>query len=120
MNNDFQISDHFKLSEFEDPSGVVMLDSVLVQKLETLRVQLGNGPIEITSGYRTDTHNEAVGGVQGSQHELGKAADIVVPGHTVQEVAQYARNVGFTGIGVYTDGHVHVDIRPGPLVQWTG
>lgn len=33
-------------------------------------------PIVITSGYRSDKVNSAVGGAAGSQHRLGEAADI--------------------------------------------
>lgn len=35
-----------------------------------------NAPIKITSGYRCEALNKAVGGVANSQHRLGEAADI--------------------------------------------
>jgi hypothetical protein len=37
------------------------------------------GPIRINSGYRCPELNEAVGGVQSSQHMRGEAADIYLP-----------------------------------------
>ena len=37
-------------------------------------------PIVVTSGYRSETLNKAVGGVSNSQHRLGEAADIKVGG----------------------------------------
>ena len=37
-----------------------------------------NSPIVVTSGYRSEAVNNAVGGVKTSQHRLGEAADIKV------------------------------------------
>lgn len=37
-------------------------------------------PIVVTSGYRSEAVNKAVGGVKTSQHRLGEAADIKVGG----------------------------------------
>jgi len=40
----------------------------------------------------------------------GMAADIHSPGFTPTEIAKAAEEVGFTGIGVYSN-FVHVDVR---------
>ncbi len=45
------------------------------------------------SGYRSPAHNKALGGVDGSQHTKGTAADIVVRGVSPLEVAQYAEHL---------------------------
>ena len=37
-------------------------------------------PIVVTSGYRSEAVNKAVGGVSNSQHRLGEAADIKIGG----------------------------------------
>ena len=37
-------------------------------------------PIVVTSGYRSEAVNKAVGGVSNSQHQFGEAADIKVGG----------------------------------------
>lgn len=55
--------------------------------LEPLRVLL-NRPIVISSGYRSRTVNARVGGSKSSQHCLGEAADIVVPGMEVVDVVE--------------------------------
>ena len=34
------------------------------------------GPVSVSSGYRCPRHNAAVGGVSGSQHLRGEAADV--------------------------------------------
>lgn len=47
--------------------------------LEPLRVAMGE-PIRISSGYRCERLNKAVGGVYNSQHLKGQAADIDIGG----------------------------------------
>lgn len=47
--------------------------------LERVREIVGK-PIIVTSGYRSPAVNRAIGGATYSQHMLGQAADIVVPG----------------------------------------
>lgn len=91
MNN-FQLTPHFKLSEFtksstatarkidNTPSEQVISNLTLLceQVLEPLRVHF-NCPIIISSGYRSPALNKAVGGVKNSQHMTGEAADIHLP-----------------------------------------
>ena len=52
--------------------------------LDPLREAYGK-PIIITSGYRCDALNKAVGGVPTSEHRLGMAADIVGTPNTKAE-----------------------------------
>ena len=47
--------------------------------LEPLRVAM-NEPVKISSGYRCEKLNDAVGGVYNSQHLKGQAADICIDG----------------------------------------
>ena len=62
--------------------------------------------VRIISGYRTP-HNG-----NHSNHGKGRAIDLVVPGATDEEVARFAREQGFVGVGVYpTSGFVHLDVR---------
>ena len=61
--------------------------------------------IRIISGYRTP-HGRS------SNHGKGRAMDIIVPGATDDDVARFARELGFVGVGVYpVSGFVHVDVR---------
>ena len=48
----------------------------------------GNDPIIINSGYRSEAVNKAVGGVKGSNHLTGCAADIRVAG--MEQALRYA------------------------------
>ena len=47
--------------------------------LEPLRVALGE-PIKISSGFRSEALNKAVGGAFNSQHKKGQAADLCIDG----------------------------------------
>lgn len=87
---DIQLTEHFMLHEFTrsataidmgidntPPRAAIDCLQILCQQvLEPLRRRFG--VIRITSGYRCDALNDAVGGVKGSQHRLGQAADIYI------------------------------------------
>lgn len=90
-----QLTEHFSLREMIQ-SGTALRhgwqnvpDELAVQNLrllcenvlEPLRRRFG--VIRITSGFRTKQLNEAVGGVEFSQHRYGQAADIYVPNSEV-------------------------------------
>jgi uncharacterized protein YcbK (DUF882 family) len=62
--------------------------------------------IRVISGYRTPFGHVA------SNHARGRAVDLVVPGVSDQDVAKFAREQGFVGVGIYpSSGFVHVDVR---------
>ena len=117
-NDKTNITKNFKVSEFScHGSGccsTVTIDTKLAEYLQNIRDHFGK-PVTITSGYRCEKHNKAVGGATGSYHAKGQAADIVVSGVAPAEVAKYAESIGIKGIGLYEtnrDGHfVHVDTR---------
>lgn len=61
--------------------------------------------IRVISGYRVPRQGH-------SNHGKGRAVDLVVPGTSDEDVAKFAREQGFTGVGVYpVSGFVHVDVR---------
>lgn len=71
-------------------------------------------PVIVHAGYRCERHNAEVGGLPRSEHTRGLAADIHLPGLSLQrmyelalEVPQFAQG----GIGVYDGGFLHVDVR---------
>ena len=94
--NDIQLSEHFSLSEFtksitaerlgiDNKPGyeqVLAMRNLCREVLEPLRQHYGQ-PIRITSGYRCEALNMAVGGVSNSQHQYGEAADLSVPSEAV-------------------------------------
>jgi uncharacterized protein YcbK (DUF882 family) len=109
-----RLTEHFSRDEFACKCGCgfdgISMD--LVRGLERLRDALGK-PIVILSGCRCARHNMAEGGARRSQHVLGRAADIRVPGMGAGEV--YAAAAGISelhGFGVDdARNFVHVDVR---------
>lgn len=113
-----RLSENFLASEFLcKGSGCCSsgkIDDKLVEILQKIRDHF-NRPVRISSAYRCPKWNKKVGGVTGSYHTYGQAADIKVDGVEPSEVAKYAESIGVLGIGLYetnADGHfVHVDTR---------
>ena len=114
-----KLSTNFKSSEFDcHGSGccsTTKVDEQLVTYLQKIRDHFGKS-VNVSSGYRCETHNKNVGGATGSRHAKGQAADIYINGVAPAEIAKYAESIGILGIGLYEtdkDGHfVHVDTRP--------
>ena len=56
--------------------------------LEKVKEVLGGKPVMVNSAYRSKAVNDAIGSKDTSQHRLGCAADIRVPGMTPDEVVR--------------------------------
>lgn len=102
--------------------GVNKCDQILVDALEELRALVGV-PILVDDAYRCPGHNAQVGGVKGSQHELGIAADIKIQGMTPAEMYRAALQVpafanGGIGVSDAPSGYIHLDCRP-HRARWT-
>ena len=73
-------------------------------------------PIFLLSGYRTPERNRTLeGAALRSQHILGRAADITVPGLSPAQLGMLAAAVGAGGVGLYSR-FTHVDT--GPVRAW--
>ena len=70
-------TEHFKVSEFTCKCGCGHnpIDQRVIDMAETIRLALGV-PVRVNSGCRCEKHNAKSGGVKGSKHVLGKAADL--------------------------------------------
>lgn len=74
-----------------------------------------DAPFEIISGYRSPAtnsmlHNKSNGVATHSQHMLGKAIDIRLPGYSTRKLGEHARSLARGGVGVYAaSDFVHVD-----------
>ena len=120
MNNT-RLSPHFRLSEFlrleKYPENIPSMQVVANLTygchllLEPARKEVG--PIIINSGYRNEAVNRQVGGVRGSQHLIGEAADI-----RPKDPAQFERLVSFLRSCEHTDqlltgtGWLHISWNP--------
>lgn len=88
------------------------LKSLATNILQPLRDALGK-PIQITSGFRSEAVNEAVGGASTSQHRFGQAADIKVAGMTPFELASKIVELGLPYDQVIQEPTwVHVSFGP--------
>jgi uncharacterized protein YcbK (DUF882 family) len=115
---DIKLTENFHLSEFECGCGEceeTLLDMNHIEKLQALRTLIGR-PIEVTSGYRCEAHNKAVGGSPNSQHKNGTATDIKVQGVPIERVE--AACEFFDGLGRY-ETFTHIDSR-GYRARWGG
>ena len=106
---------NFNISEFDSKDGTRVpssgMSNELMLKLERLRYECGNRPMIINSGYRTKSHNRAVGGASNSQHLYARAADIVVSGVKPSKVYKKANKIFANGgVGKYST-FTHVDTR---------
>ena len=84
---------------------------MLGERMESVRVELGNRPITITSGWRDYISNREAGGAPRSYHLIGQACDFVVKGMTPKEVQAALAPTWKGGLG-YGATFTHLDIRP--------
>ena len=68
---------NFKVSEFACKCGCGKddIDQRVIDMAQAIRDELGV-PVRVNSGCRCEKHNAKSGGVKGSKHVLGKAADL--------------------------------------------
>jgi hypothetical protein len=130
-------SPNFSYAEFNTKDGTPVpkaaykgLDHLCLNYLEPMRKKYG--AIYITSGYRHQAYNTAIGGATASVHIYdypgrdgsAVAADIVCRTGTPSQWADYAASLGAAGIGSYPrSGFTHIDNRDRmgwPKSRWTG
>lgn len=101
-----------------DPREFDLLHDILI------RLRRPDALIDVVCGYRTQETNEILrassrGGVaEHSQHILGHAIDIRIPGSTTVKIRNAALSLNEGGVGYYPTTHfVHVDV--GAIRTWT-
>lgn len=84
----------------------------LATLLEKVKSAVGMKPVMINSGFRSKKVNDSVGSKDTSQHRLGCAADIRVPGMTPRQVvdACIANAVPFDQIILEFDSWTHISV----------
>lgn len=87
----------------------------LATTLEQVRELMGGKPIRITSGYRCQALNRAIGSKDSSQHIEGLAADFHVPGIPIDNIycAIKSSAINFDQLINEYDSWVHISI-PAP------
>jgi putative chitinase len=93
-----QLSEHFSLEELThtdhrefdntpNESETANLQR-LANFLEEVKAVLGGKPVMVNSAFRSKAVNDAVGSKDTSQHRVGCAADLRIPGMTPDEVVR--------------------------------
>jgi len=84
----------------------------LAEFLEVVKSALGGKPIMVNSAFRSKAVNDAVGSKDTSQHRVGCAADIRVPGMTPDQVVRaiLAANLPFDQIIREFDAWTHISV----------
>jgi len=119
-----QLSEHFTLEELtrsevaerkgldNTPNASEIANLVrLAGLLEEVRALL-NKPILLNSGFRSKAVNDSVGSKDTSQHRIGCAADIRVPGMTPKEVVEACikANIGYDQIIEEFGSWTHISV----------
>lgn len=98
-----KLSKFFTLAELEHtsvrtianvapPDAVLNLRDLCVEHLDKIRERWG--PLYVSSGYRCEALNRAIGGSPTSMHRFGCAADLVPlePGVTIAQIVRWIRD----------------------------
>jgi hypothetical protein len=100
--------------EFDNTPNDHELENIkrLAEFLELVKTTLGGKPIMVNSAFRSKQVNDAVGSKDTSQHRVGCAADIRVPGMTPDEVVRaiIASNLGYDQIIREFDRWTHISV----------
>ena len=116
------LSEHFTLEEltatshreFDNTPKASELANLmrLAALLEQVKTVLGGKPVMINSGFRSKQVNDSVGSKDTSQHRIGCAADIRIPGMTPDEVVKaiIASDIGYDQIIREFDSWTHISV----------
>jgi len=124
-----KLSEHFTLEELtrsevaerkgldNTPNASEIANLVrLAAFLEEVKTVLGGKPVMINSGFRSKAVNDSVGSRDTSQHRIGCAADIRVPGMTPNEVVKaiIASGIGYDQLIREFDAWTHISVPDMP------
>ena len=109
------VTDHRTLDNTPDADALANLQR-LAEFLERVKEVLGGKPVMVNSAYRSKAVNDAVGSKDTSQHRLGCAADIRVPGMTPDAVvrAVVASGLAYDQLIREFDSWTHISIPNAP------
>ena len=108
-------TDHRTLDNTPDANALANLQR-LAEFLERVREVLGGKPVMVNSAFRSKAVNDAVGSSDRSQHRLGCAADIRVPGMAPDAVvrAVMASKLAYDQVIREFDSWTHISIPNAP------
>ena len=103
------VTDHREFDNTPNESEIANLQR-LAEFLELVKTTLGGKPIMVNSAFRSKQVNDAVGSKDTSQHRLGCAADIRVPGMTPDEVVKALMGLPYDQIIREFDRWTHISV----------
>jgi zinc D-Ala-D-Ala carboxypeptidase len=88
----------------------------LAMLLQQVKTAVGGKAVMINSGFRSKQVNDSVGSKDTSQHRIGCAADLRIPGMTPRQVVEacIAANVPFDQIILEFDSWTHISVPNTP------
>jgi hypothetical protein len=88
----------------------------VAEMLEQVKVAIGGKPVMVNSAFRCKQVNDAVGSKDTSQHRVGCAADIRVPGMTPDQVVKaiIAAKLPFDQLIREFDSWTHISVANDP------
>jgi len=122
-----QLSAHFTLEELthtdhrelDNTPNDIEINNLkrLAEFLEQVKTVLGGKPVMVNSAFRSKAVNDAVGSKDSSQHRVGCAADIRIPGMTPDEVVKaiIASGIGYDQVIREFDRWTHVSVPTEPM-----
>lgn len=109
--DELTVTDH---REFDNTPNADELANLtrLAAFLEEVKTVLGDKPVMVNSAFRSAQVNAAVGSKPTSQHRVGCAADLRIPGMTPDEVVQavIASNLNYDQVIREFDRWTHISI----------
>ena len=110
------VTDHREFDNIPNSSEINNLKR-LAEMLEEVKELLGGKPIIVNSAFRSKQVNDAVGSKDTSQHRVGCAADIRVPGVTPDEVvkAVIASGIAYDQIIREFNSWTHISVTTNPF-----
>ena len=108
-------TDHRELDNTPNSSEINNLKR-LAEMLEEVKTLLDGKPIMVNSAFRSKAVNDAVGSKDTSQHRVGCAADIRVPGLTPDQVVKaiIGSPIAFDQIIREFDSWTHISVPNAP------
>ena len=103
------VTDHREFDNTPNETEIANLQR-LAEFLELVKTTLGGKPIMVNSAFRSKPVNDAVGSKDTSQHRLGCAADIRVPGMTPDEVVKALMGLPYDQIIREFDRWTHISV----------
>jgi hypothetical protein len=110
----FEELTHTDHREFDNTPNAAELENLkrLAAFLEQVKEVLGGKPVMVNSAFRCKQVNDAVGSKDTSQHRIGCAADLRIPGMTPDEVvkAVIASGIGYDQVIREFDRWTHISV----------